>query len=199
MSLHHPTGTGAGTAEYQWVRAGGVSTQDAVPGWHHTFCVRAIRVPGQACGVGPSAARRPGERYLIRRLEEIRQTSIYGVRPTRTFDEAAAKFVRENQHKRSLKDDIGRFRQLLPWIGGLHLHHVGMSSLQGWIDSRRKDGVRPGTINHGLKVVRRISRGKARSASHARVRLQWQTGAADVERSMASSATARGAASGAGA
>ena len=33
------------------------------------------------------------ERYLMHRLEEIRLASIYGVRPTRTFRQAALKFL----------------------------------------------------------------------------------------------------------
>ena len=35
-------------------------------------------------------------------MEQIRQAQVYGVRPTRTFEQAAAKFVLENQHKRSI-------------------------------------------------------------------------------------------------
>jgi hypothetical protein len=31
-----------------------------------------------------------------------------------------------------------------------------MGSLQPWIDHRRKEGVSVGTIDHGLKVIRRI-------------------------------------------
>ena len=120
--------------------------------WHIDKQVRGRRLR-ESCGTG---GLQEAEQYLIRRLEEIRQASIYGVRPTRTFEEAAAKFVRENQHKRSLRDDITRFRQLMPWIGGLGLDRVSMSSLKTWIDARRKEGVRPGTINHGLKVVRRV-------------------------------------------
>jgi hypothetical protein len=47
-------------------------------------------------------------------MEDTRQATIYGVRPKRAFDDAAAKFVRENQHKRSLKDDVGRLKNLMP-------------------------------------------------------------------------------------
>ena len=42
------------------------------------------------------------ERHLARVMEETRQAQIYGVRPSRTFEQAAAKFVLENQHKRSM-------------------------------------------------------------------------------------------------
>ncbi|MEW8249141.1 MAG: hypothetical protein AB2740_02835, partial [Candidatus Thiodiazotropha sp.] len=39
------------------------------------------------------------ERFLARLIEETRQATIYGVRPERSFEQAAAKFVLENQHK----------------------------------------------------------------------------------------------------
>jgi integrase len=89
-------------------------------------------------------------------MEEIRQAQIYGVRPSRTFEQAAAKFVIENQHKRSIDDDIGRLKGLMPWIGAMPLDKIHMGGLQPWIEHRRKAGVSAGTINHGLKVVRRI-------------------------------------------
>ena len=64
-------------------------------------------------------------------MEEIRQAQIYGVRPSRTFEQAAAKFVIENQHKRSIEDDAGRLKGLMPWIGQVPLDkvHMGACSL----------------------------------------------------------------------
>ena len=50
-------------------------------------------------------------------MEECRQAEVYGVRPARTFEQAAAKFILESQHKRSLRDDISRIKGLVPWIG----------------------------------------------------------------------------------
>ncbi len=44
----------------------------------------------------------------------------------------------------------------MPWIGHLNLDKIHMGALQPWIDARQKNGVSPGTINHGLKIVRRI-------------------------------------------
>ncbi len=96
------------------------------------------------------------ERFLARLMEETRQAQHYGVRPTRSFAQAAAKFVLENQHKRSLHSDIGRLKQLMPWIGDTPLERLHRGTLEPWIAQRRADGVAAGTINHGLKVVRRI-------------------------------------------
>ena len=96
------------------------------------------------------------ERFIARLSEEARQASVYGVRPSRTFEQAAAKFVVENQHKRSLHSDIGRLKLLMPRIGDIAIDKMHAGSLQPWIDHRRKQGTAIGTINHGLKVVRRI-------------------------------------------
>lgn len=96
------------------------------------------------------------KRFLARLTEEARQASVYGVRPSRTFEQAAAKFVLENQHKRSLHSDIGRLKLLMPWIGAVTLDRIHTGTLQPWVNHRQREGAAVGTINHGLKVVRRI-------------------------------------------
>lgn len=96
------------------------------------------------------------EHFLARLIEETRQAQVCGVRPTRNFEQAAAKFVLENQHKRSISSDIGRLKLLMPWIGDTPLDKLHIGSLQPWIDYRHRENAAVGTINHGLKVVRRI-------------------------------------------
>lgn len=96
------------------------------------------------------------ERNLARVMEEIRQAQVYGVRPSRTFEQAAAKFVMENQHKRTIGDDVSHLKQLVPWLGGHALDRIHLGTLQPWIDRRKKEGKAIGTINHGIKVVRHI-------------------------------------------
>ena len=96
------------------------------------------------------------EHFLARLIEETRQAQVYGVRPMRTFEQAAAKFVLEHQHKRSISSDIGRLKLLMPWIGGTPLDRLHIGTLQPWIEHRHKECAAIGTINHGLKVVRRI-------------------------------------------
>ena len=62
----------------------------------------------------------------------------------------------ENQHKRSLYSDIGRLKLLMPWIGKERIDKLHAGLLAPWIAARQKQGTAVGTINHGLKVVRRI-------------------------------------------
>ena len=96
------------------------------------------------------------ERNLAKVMEQARQAQVYGVRPTRTFEQAAAKFVLENQHKRSIGDDISHLKYLMPIIGREPVDRIHLGTLQPWIEKRRKLGRSAGTINHGLKIVRRI-------------------------------------------
>jgi integrase len=96
------------------------------------------------------------ERYLFHRLEKIRQASIYGIRPTRSFRQAALKFLNENQHKASLRTDARLLKQLDPFIGHLALTVIHQRNLEMYIQTRKADGVKNRTINYGLQVVRRI-------------------------------------------
>jgi len=96
------------------------------------------------------------EKVLARVIEEARQAELFGVRPERSFEQAAAKYVLENKHKRSLRDDISRLKLLMPWIGQIALSRINLGTLQPWIEHRKGEGVAVGTINHGLKIVRRI-------------------------------------------
>jgi integrase len=96
------------------------------------------------------------ERHLARVMEETRQAHVYGVRPSRTFEQAAAKFVLENQHKRSIGDDVAHLKYLMPLIGREPIDRIHLGTLQPWIEKRRQQRRSAGTINHGLKIVRRI-------------------------------------------
>ncbi len=78
------------------------------------------------------------------------------MRPIRTFEQASIKFIKENTHKRSLRNDISRLKGLMPWLRDERIDRIHMGTLQPWIEHREKEGVSAGTINHGLKVIRRI-------------------------------------------
>ncbi|MBS0375717.1 MAG: tyrosine-type recombinase/integrase [Proteobacteria bacterium] len=120
--------------------------------WHVDKRIGGRRI----CQSTGSPQLKEAERFLARLMEQVRQASVYGVRPTRTFEQAAAKFVLENRQKRSLDSDVGRLKGLMPFLGQYPLDRIHMGVLQPWIDRRRKEEVSTGTINHGLKVVRRI-------------------------------------------
>jgi len=120
--------------------------------WHIDKAIFGCRIR-ESTGTGNLEE---AEKYYAKCIEEIRQASVFGVRPKRTFTEAAIKFLEENQHKRSIDSDAGRLRVLVQYIGKMPLDSIHMGIMQPFIEGRRKDGVKTRTINHGLKVVRRI-------------------------------------------
>jgi integrase len=114
------------------------------------------------------------QRYLIHKLEGLRQAKVYGIRPKWTFAQAAAKYLKEKQ-KRSIADDIGHLDALMPYIGELPLESIHMGTLATYMKERQngqyvermqaslgakrfKKVVTNQTVNHALKVVRHILR-----------------------------------------
>jgi integrase len=131
-------------------RVPGLILRDGV--WHVDKRILGRRI----CRSTGTTQLEEAERHLARVMEETRQAQVYGVRPSRTFEQAAAKFVLEHQHKRSLASDIVQLKVLMPRIGRLPLDRLHLGTLQPWLNERRAQGRAVGTINHGLKIVRRI-------------------------------------------
>ncbi|MGY6274024.1 tyrosine-type recombinase/integrase [Methylomonas sp. MgM2] len=73
----------------------------------------------------------------------------------RTFREAATKFLNE-EVKPSLSRDAKCLENLDPWIGHLRIDQVHQGTLQPYIEHRQKLGIKSGTVNRELSVVRRI-------------------------------------------
>jgi len=96
------------------------------------------------------------EQYVIHRVEEVRQASVFGVRPERPFRDASEKYVKENQHKRSIQREIQELVLLEPFIGDLSLQSLHMGTLQTFIDFRKNQEVKHRTINYALQVIRQI-------------------------------------------
>jgi integrase len=96
------------------------------------------------------------EALLARRVTEEREIHLFGKQRVRTFRYAAAKFLRENQHKRSLDRDKRAIAAVDPYIGELPLQQVHHDTLQPYIRWRLENKRSPGTINRELSVVRRI-------------------------------------------
>jgi len=93
---------------------------------------------------------------LARRVTQARRVHLFGEQIEHTFGEAAAKFLAENQHKRSLERDKRALTCLDPFVGALPLQRVHHDTLAPYIRFRLDRGRSPGTINRDLAVVRRI-------------------------------------------
>ena len=119
--------------------------------WHIDKVVRGRRI----CESTGTSDIEEAERYLARRLEEIRQAEIYGVRPKRTWRQAAIKYLNEAT-KASVKDAAWHLKILDPFIGDLPLECVHMGTLQRFIEARKAKGVKTRSINYPIASVRRI-------------------------------------------
>jgi integrase len=95
------------------------------------------------------------ERFLAHRIDQIRNAEIYGIRPKRTFREAATRYLDE-ENKASMRCEATQLKMLDPFIGDLSLEAVHMGSLQAFIKHRKAQGVKTRTVNYGLQVVRHI-------------------------------------------
>lgn len=123
--------------------------------WHIDKQVKGY---GRLCESTGASDLEEAERFLARRIEQIRQATVYGVRPRRTFRQAATKYLKENMHKRSISRDAQDLRVLVGYIGDdtLDRVHAGTPGLIRYIKDRQAAGRKAGGINRALAVVRRI-------------------------------------------
>jgi integrase len=96
------------------------------------------------------------EKYLAQLTAKIRQVQVYGERLERTFDQAAARFVEDFGHKRSIDRDITTLKAVMPFIGEQSLRKIHAGSLEAFIQARKADGISAGTLNRDMAVIRRV-------------------------------------------
>lgn len=96
------------------------------------------------------------ERYLAKRVQEIRAQIVYGERIDHTFDTAAARYIEEHGHKRSLDRDIDTLKAVMPYIGAMTLQKIHSASLDRFISDRKAVGISAGTLNRDLAIIRRV-------------------------------------------
>jgi integrase len=119
--------------------------------WHIKKKIGATRV-FRSTGTSDLAE---AERFLAHVIEEIRNAQIYGLRPKRTFRQAATKYLKEAT-KTTIADDAMHLKMLDRFIGDLPLEAIHMGSLQPFIQYRKEGGVKVRTINYALQTIRHI-------------------------------------------
>ena len=112
--------------------------------WHIDKMFRGTRIRESTATDNLAKA----QEQLPRRIGQIRSARIYGVRLDRTFRAAATRFLEENQHKRTIREDARLLNWLDPVIGDLALKQVHMGSLQAFIAKRKAEGAKSRTINN---------------------------------------------------
>lgn len=80
-----------------------------------------------------------------------------------TFDQAAAHYLTEHEHKLSIDTDIYLLEPLMPYVGHLPIDQVHDGTLKPFVKFRKKQGRKAKTINLALSLVRRILNLCARS------------------------------------
>lgn len=138
----------------------GLSQRNGI--WHIDKKVNGERIY-ESTGVGDRAE---AEKYLIHRLEQIRQRKVYGIRQVRTFREAATRYLLEHKDQPSIKLTALCLQQLDPYLGHLPLTHIDDQALAGFIRDRQTDRELPGgkiskavsnrTVNIAIERVIRV-------------------------------------------
>ncbi len=111
----------------------GLSQRNGI--WHIDKRINGERLY-ESTGVGDRAE---AEKYLIHRLEQIRQRKVYGVRQVRTFREAATRYLLEHKDQPSIKLTALCLQQLDPYLGDLPLTHIDDQALAPFIRDRQTD------------------------------------------------------------
>ena len=123
--------------------------------WH---IQKHIKGYGRLCESTGARDYAEAERFLIFRISQVRNASLYGVRPARVFREAATKYLLDHQHMPSVKDSASMLKQLDPFIGDVPLNRIHDGVLSGFVRKRRAEGVSHRTINMAIERVTRILR-----------------------------------------
>ena len=99
--------------------------------------------------------KREAETFLAFKLETHRKQMVYGDRRQYTFEQAATRYIQE-ETKKSLLRDAQDLKQVMPFIGHLPLEQVHAGTLDTFVQKRKEDGVKSGTVNRALTIVRLV-------------------------------------------
>ena len=102
-----------------------------------------------------SSSLEEAERYLAKRITEIREQLIYGARKSYTFIEAATKYLKE-EDKKSIDRDAVTLKVVMPYIGELPLEQIHVGTLEQFVSDRKAAGIKNGTINRDLAIISRV-------------------------------------------
>ena len=95
------------------------------------------------------------EIYLVHRMNQIRDQVLFGVFQEPTFEEAAVRYIKE-ENKKSLERDAQNLTSIMPWIGHLPLRQVHFGTMMNFVSHQKASGFKSGTVNRQLSVVRRV-------------------------------------------
>lgn len=124
------------------------------------YWVKFARIKGEvrpfvkSTGTGD---KRLAQQYHDKLQAERWEQDRLGIKPRRTWDEATAKWLQETAHKRTHEGDKSILAWFAPHLKGLHLDEISRDLLDQ-VKAKRAKGVRPGTVNRNMALIRAILR-----------------------------------------
>ena len=104
-----------------------------------------------------TANKRQAQQYDDKLQGERWEQDKLGVKPRRSWDDAAAKFLEETSHKRTHEWDKSMLRWFHPHLGGKDLVEINRALLDQ-VRAVRANGMAPATANRYMALVRTILR-----------------------------------------
>lgn len=118
--------------------------------WHIDKIYRGKRIR-ESTGTGDLET---AQAILAKRIEQARQSVVFGERPKRTFREAATRYLKEFAHKKSIDRDAFALKSLDSHIGDIPLDEIH----DGSFDEYRRQNINFAveTVRRNISVARRI-------------------------------------------
>lgn len=134
---------------------------------------KRVRKYGRICESTGTSDYDEAEKYLTRRLEGIRQATVFGVRQKRRFREAATKYLNDHVRRRGIGRDRTALANLDQYIGDKMLDEIHDGSFQSYRDDRAKEGICIGTMDRDIGTAARVLEEAARKWRDEKTNLTW--------------------------
>lgn len=157
----------------------GLQKRLRVDGSHIWYIDKRVRRYGRLCESTGTADRDEAERYLLHRLQELREVLIYGERPIRTFGEAVRQYIAENADKKSIDRERRILRKMESLIGHLPLNRINNDSFSTYRSAQKCVSIR--TRNQKLAIARRLLRLAARVWCFPGTNMTWLDRAPEIQ------------------
>lgn len=109
-----------------------------------------------------TSSRIEAEKYLIKRLAEIRQAWERKVADVFTFEEAGLRYLEDIAYKSSSSSSAYDLDQLFPFIGYLPLELIHDGTIKPFVDHELERGKAPKSINNAIGMVSAVLNRAAR-------------------------------------
>ncbi len=141
----------------------GVITNRSTEIWHYLNAEMSGGSASATMDTEYNEALGTSDRIAAQRLHDKLKAEIWTIaelneRPCFTWKDAVKRWLKESQHKRSLKDDILNLRWLDQYLRHASLHEISADKIENIAIAKESEGVKPATVNRMLEVVRAILR-----------------------------------------